>query len=451
MANLVWLVIILAVVGLLWQRRLDAKASRAKCSRPVTPPGDLASEAQDFLDVVDRDLGLPPDVRADVRAELAAHLSDSISAIEAEGLDESRATREALARLGSPQELARSMRAAHQTARRLLAGAAGGVFQAGVGAVQGYILFTVLIFLPVILIGTPLRPLVNLVADHLPAIGQPGLETGSAFAALVSVFVVFAAGRRSVRALTRGSRRTDAGVRRGWALAGFCLLAWLILFVNTAVQSWVVVLLELVIPFAWVAGALFRGDRSLLPGEAFVPRYGGYLVALALPVMIVATLAGAVVNGSSGGDDGDSYHWSTTSLELVAPAWPSDVAASDSLTWGQPAIEASWSFQDETRLSQFRDLRIELWRGARILGAPDYATDFLPDPAYSIPFAIRPVEADREVSATFDVSHVRTTRWTVFLTGVAPGGIRYRLTGAFSPSTTSSFSGTVWDWLTAAN
>jgi len=47
----------------------------------------------------------------------------------AEGLDEERAAAEAIARLGRPEALARDLEAARRTTRRLLAGAAGGVFR----------------------------------------------------------------------------------------------------------------------------------------------------------------------------------------------------------------------------------------------------------------------------------------------------------------------------------
>src|SRR5665811_1597175 len=76
---------------------------------------------------------------AEVRAELADHVHDSIATLEAEGFEREAAIREALGRLGPPAELGRQLRAAHQSTRRLLAGAGGGVFAAGGGLVLGYL------------------------------------------------------------------------------------------------------------------------------------------------------------------------------------------------------------------------------------------------------------------------------------------------------------------------
>jgi hypothetical protein len=99
----------------------------------------LAPQTLAFLDAVDAALGLPAEVRAEIRSELTDHLADSVAALEATGLTRAAAVSEALARLGRADDLGHHLRSAHQSTRRLLAGAAGGVWSAGVGVTQGFL------------------------------------------------------------------------------------------------------------------------------------------------------------------------------------------------------------------------------------------------------------------------------------------------------------------------
>ena len=101
-------------------------------SSPDATP--LPAEIDEYLRRLGAGLDLPAHVRAEIASEMAGHFRDSIAAIESEGLDPERAAREAIARLGSPTELAAELTSAHRTTRRLLVGAAGGVFHASLGA-----------------------------------------------------------------------------------------------------------------------------------------------------------------------------------------------------------------------------------------------------------------------------------------------------------------------------
>ena len=96
-------------------------------------------------------------------------------------------------------------------------------------------------------------------------------------------------------------------------------------------------------------------------------------------------------------------------------------------------------------------IRGELLKGTTSLlmpGAPDWVMDYVPDPAYSTPAAVVPVNVMGDPTVVhFDVGHSRTSRWLVFLTGVDDQGIRYQLD--WPRPWTTSISGTVWDWLTA--
>jgi hypothetical protein len=59
-----------------------------------------------------------------------------------------------------------------------------------------------------------------------------------------------------------------------------------------------------------------------------------------------------------------------------------------------------------------------------------------------------------QAQVEFDVSHVRTTEWIVFVTGIGPDGRRYRLNepefNMGGGPLASSFTGTIWQWLTAS-
>jgi hypothetical protein len=215
MAELLILLAILA--GAIW---LDhAIQVRSRSSAPSSHDSPLPPAAGDYLRSVETELDLPAGDRDSVRAELADHLADSIAAITAEGLDADRATREALARLGNPGELARSINAAHRSTRRLLAGAAGGVFEAGFGAVYGYVVAFLIMAIVAIVAGTALRPVLDAVSKALPGVSAAVADPAVFGAVLWGA--AFMAGRRSVQTLTRASRRGWGEVGRWWALAGF--------------------------------------------------------------------------------------------------------------------------------------------------------------------------------------------------------------------------------------
>jgi hypothetical protein len=97
-------------------------------------------------------------------------------------------------------------------------------------------------------------------------------------------------------------------------------------------------------------------------------------------------------------------------------------------------------------LANWRDLRFEAWHGVE----PELLGPGGVDTRYSSPFGVQPAVLDTEVlRAEFHFEKLRDAEgaWYVFLTGVAPDGIRYRLDDGSSGS--SDFFGSAWDWLTA--
>jgi hypothetical protein len=99
----------------------------------------------------------------------------------------------------------------------------------------------------------------------------------------------------------------------------------------------------------------------------------------------------------------------------------------------------------ESVLSQWHDLRFEAWHALSVSGIVAGV-----DPSDSSPFDVQPVMSvdggPLESRFYFDRSR-DANRWWVVLTGVAPDGHRYRLDDGGGGTTT--FYGSVWDWLTA--
>lgn len=410
--------------------------------RPETPhPLDLPPRVAGYLETLDHGLDLPADVRSEIGLEIACHLEDSIASLEAEGLDAERATGEALARLGRPEELARQLRRAHQTTRRLLAGAAGGVFSAGVGVVQGYVVATfsaIMVLLAAAVAGAVAQRAGLSISLNL---SDPG--GGTIFGCLLAWVAAFVAAHRAVRASAERSRRPVRQLGRGWAIAGGAVLLFLVLFVVDMGQSWLAVPFELGVPLAFAAGALVWTERTAprLPLRA--------VIALGTVVLIAPVLLLAAATTQAGGWS-FSYTEASLRLDHVAPAWLTSgapVASGSTIGYG-PTADVRWTLQDPNVLARFHDLRAEVWRGSPFPGRPAGSSFAIVDTSYASPYVSYPVTFAGDTADTrIDVGHSRTTSWWVVLVGIGPDGHRYRLgAGDFE----SQFSGTLMDWLTAS-
>jgi hypothetical protein len=303
-----------------------------------------------------------------------------------------------------------------------------------------------------ILLNSALKPFIDFMAVRLPHVSteQQDIAWGTAFGAAIAWFPAFLAARFGVRACSRLSRRSVETVGRFWAVAGLLGLGFVVLFVNTAQQSWLAVPMELLIPVAFVAGAFFKTGRTIQVHGAKAIGAAAAVVAVALSVVL---LAGMSVSGSGSAWTSDmtqeSLQW-----DRVAPAWsdpatgPEVVSASGDVSMFSGVIDRNFQVQDKATLAQFSHVRFEVWRGVPLSGTPDWVYDYVPDPAYVTPFATQPaILVGDTMAVRFDVSHLRSTRWLLFVTGTGPDGRRYRLN--WPESITTSFSGTVWDWLTA--
>jgi hypothetical protein len=417
------------------------------------PDEDLADAAEDYLTTVDARLEMPDWLRADIYTELSDHMRDSIAAIESEGLDADRAAGEALARLGSPEELASQLRRAHQTPRRLLAGAAGGIFQTGVGFIYGwfagFLLYLVGAIFATLLVTGPLKAPIGVVAGLLPnfSTDSTDLATNSVLTDLMPCVAAWIAGRRGAHAFADSSRRAPAPL---WGVAGGAILALLALFVVDAQQSWLSVSVELLIPLAFVAGTLIRFERGFAVPWGRVA-LAGVVISI---VSGVALFAATGVSGTNVAPEAVEISPLVAQFDRVAPWWKETKPLFEGGGSGYGGDMANESVTlDAAFLASFHDIRFEFWRTIPWPGAPTGNEMGLQSTDERNPAPIRIAAAkqtDGNLTASFDLRHCRSNHWLIFLTAIGPDGQRYRLL-PMPDDFHSTFSGTVWDWLTASN
>ena len=439
------------------ERRLSVGPREPYAPIAGEPAGPDAIAA--YLDRMTVALELPAGDVAEVRAELADHLQDSIANLEAEGFEREAAIREALGRLGPPAELGRQLRVAHQSTRRLLAGVGGGVFAAGGGFVLGYLGGAALaLVLALVLVAA--AAVLTLVGAPLPDITTSG--GGSAGNSLMlSVMLAVAAAfatRYAVRTSAGLSRRAPRTVALFWTAAAVLIFGWLALFGIRGQQSWLGVAGELCIPLAAVAGALVRIERPM-------PHVGRWaIICSAISVgFLVLGLAAFSVSSAGGTVLAHEYQPADLHLDTVAPAAPSVwLPADDYVMMGGGGSQNSAADIDAQLISQasnasnplpfasvltnWKDLRFEAWHGQPMW--QDSGAIGI-DTRYTGAFAVQPaVLRGDSLQATFHFERMRDARsWWVVLTGVGPDGNRYRLGDGTGRET--DFDGSVWDWLTA--
>ncbi len=402
--------------------------------------------ADDYLARVAARLGLPEPYASEVREELAAHLTDATYALIAEGLTPEQAEREAIARLGSPDALADELRHAHQTRRRLLAGAAGGVWAAAGHGIGGTLLgigLLFVIFVPLTFTEFALRRLAGMEWRDLG-----GQEWNAVFYPLAMCVGAFLAGRRAVQAMAAKSLRRRHQVAGWWAVSGFAILALWVLFVLRMPLSWPAVAAELLIPLSFAVGAVVMIDRQ---GPRIRNRHIllAALLAIVLPTLLAIGLGPASMGGG-GVQLGPTFssteeYWQANRFDLVGRLPPQDMEMWPFIGGWSTRPDGSVTFTAEIvpggDRGTWHDLRYEAWRAL-----PGFTTI---DPSFRAPFAAAPAELQGDrLKATFRVDRTPgVTFYAIFLTGVGPDGQRYLLTGPDFGATT--FVGTIWEWLTA--
>jgi hypothetical protein len=388
-------------------------------------------------------LGMPEGLETEIVAEMRDHITDSCSALEAEGLDPAAATREALARLGSPVDLGDQIRRAHQTTRRMLAGAAGGVFAMPgayvAGVVVGQVPSVVALFAALGVFTVVGLSSNNLMTTYLsPVVGMVALAVG-----------VFYAARTGVRVFGAVSRHTPASLGRSWAIVGTPLVAAYSVFLIQGRQSWPLFLAELLVPIAFAAGALYQVGHAELRGPFhWKPRSTVIaLVGLAVVFGLVAGLALLPLYGTRVIAYSAHPNLAIVNIERAGPL-PADglvPQAAQGTRAGLPVYcdtgpgpgvaKCAFSTGGATgqSLSGWSDLRLEVWRGIKSenaywLGgiAADSSSPTFTVPASRVPAATRGYPDD--IEGTVQIGMRRDGPiWWIVLTGIGSDGIRYRL------------------------
>lgn len=399
------------------------------------------SNREAYLGTVAAELGLPPDLESDVLDELRDHVADATEALMAEGLDDARAEREALARLGSPDVLAEQLRRAHQTQRRLLAGAGGGVWTAISEGFYGLFFGWVFLALAAALAALVVFALVSLVGSG-ESPSWIDLSGSTAFAAIIWAFAANRAGRAALLVAAARSRRRVAVLALPIALAGSLFLACWGLAVENLSLDWPAVIAVLAIPIGFAIGAL-----SAREGDAWKwrPRRTWRAFGLVAAGFAGIYLGAALLMPAATTRYGDESVDVQTRLRFdrigpTAVDWP--VTAGGIAQAAGRTVNESWEV-DPTAIAGWHDLRVELWRAE---------TEDGPVAADAIrPIAVHPVEAvDGAIEAFVDLPRFRDLGavW-VALTGVDSHGRRFQL--ADPSSIPAGFQGTVLDWLWAGD
>jgi hypothetical protein len=365
----------------------------------VTPSPASLERRLRYLERVGDHLQMPAAHRDDVLEEIAAHLEDTIGALMAEGLTIEQAEREAMARLGSPDELGNELRRTHRTTKRLLAAVGGGVWRGLEGAITGYVM-ALAILIPVFLGLLALVQAARTIQPHLDL--QIESFAGAMPVPGIICVAVWLAGRWMVRSIAHRSWRREHTVRRQVAAAGFVLLAAAVMLLP-ADYSWLSVVLTLAIPFAFAAGAISAGGRADerpwvdVRWPARLPSRRKLLWGSVVGLVIVPTLW-AIVAYAVGGPqistgfrrwDSPTQEWADRGFAAVARLRP---AAGHWFSGSRMPIDG-WALvelpTDTIDWDAWPGLRVEAWRATSPYdGSDDQA---LLDPA-SGPYLVVPLD-----------------------------------------------------------
>jgi hypothetical protein len=449
-------VLLLAAVALLQRSERRLGNGSDEYGTRVTPRQTADDEIAAYLDRMTTELKLPAGDVAEVRAELLDHVRDSIASLEAQGFDQEGAIREALGRLGPPAELGRHLRAAHQSTRRLLAGAGGGVFAAGGGFVLGYLGGIALALLG-LLAGVAVGALLAVVGVRMPDITSHdgGNTVNSLLWATTLAIAVATATRYAVRTSAGLSQRAPRTVAVFWAAAGAVVFGWLAVFGMRGPQSWPSVALELCVPMLAVASAFVWIERPM-------PHVGRWAVIVAALSVVAMSLGVVAYSGSSvsvsGSSQTSSFQMSDLHFDTVAPMAPAAWLPEGIITdggWGSdPAsggtrvdhtVGANPAMPIAEFLKNWHEIRFEAWHALPMSEPGPGGVDT----RYSAPLAIQPaVLSGNSLSAVFHFERLRDAgSWWIFMTAMGPDGHRYRILDGGGGN--SFFNGSAWDWLTA--
>ena len=253
------------------------------------------------------------------------------------------------------------------------------------------------------------------------------------------------------------SHRTPRTVAALWVVAGGLVFGWWALFGLHGYQSWPIVAIELCIPVAAVAGGFVGTER----GMPHVPRKVMAVVLIAVVVLPLGLFAVAGTSTSSGSQTPQAVTFQMSDLHhdsvaRTAPAiwlpegslngsgWTSSDSSGTKLGVSFAASESG--VPPAAVLANWHDFRFEAWH---LEPFTDSGPAGVVDTHYSTPFAVQQASPNGlALEASFHLDKMPSARyWEVFLTAVAPNGVRYLLDDCGGGL--SIFNGSVWDWLTA--
>jgi hypothetical protein len=446
------------------------------------PPTSVAHlpkspEVEEYLGRLRSSLHLPEGLIADVVQEMRDHIDDSREALMAEGLDPAAATREALARLGSATELAAHLQGAQRTARRMLAGAAGGVFAApgafGAATVAAFVVAGPLV------VATAFACLAALGLAWAGPVWQSQLS--SLAGVLAACAGCFYGSRTGVRIFAALSRRAPTELRGVWALVGTPIVAAVALFGLRLEQSWPLLAAEMLLPVAFAGGALYQSDRSAVLTRLKFPAVASLVVAVAATGLVAGLGLAPVSAARFSVQDGVPVYDESNSVVLSLPLPSVDMTGPTPVAWyrypGTQFTLSPWSCTtcrevtvsatqvdagERAGLPGWSDIRFEVWPGVKLVSTyvdpnnSDSADDRIyggiergaMTPEMTTPALRSPGDGGKRLTGQFRLGIRRDgPNWWVTLTGVAPDGTRYRL----SEGTVVEADpiGSAWDWLTA--
>jgi hypothetical protein len=388
-----------------------------------------------FLAEVGTHLGLDPDAEADVLDELAAHLDDSMSFHEAEGLQRRAAEQEAVRRLGDPIKLARQIRKAHQTRRRLLAAIGGGVLGAADGAVRGMVP-AIGVWIGASLLGMIMASLLAaLIGRHL-SLGGSSVDPATGY--LLATSVAFGAARRGVWAVARAAHlplgRSSAGV----GITGVVAIGAWCLFGPPVVMHPGTIVAEAALVLAWTAGVISIGR---FPDLAVT--YERLVIASVIPGLLLGVLL-LLSPSSSGAEwyDGPPADLSRAGSSVASDQGWHNVAANP-----QPKEAGRYDVLLGPLPKGATSVRIEVWAALRRDVQSPFADDIVGelDPAALGPVRAVPLVADgtRWIgSIRFDDIRDLNQAWVVTTAELDGRRIVFQ-----SAPTLAVYRGNLADWL----
>jgi hypothetical protein len=416
-----------------------------------------ANGRDEFLQRIADGLPFGEAEKLDILRELAGHLADSTTRLEAEGMTLDEAERRALERLGPPERLAAELTQARRTPRRLLAAAGAGTWAAVSGVIYGYVFGLLALFAASIV-----TVLLAASAVHLFGGSWGSLLDATAMTLLALGVGAYAAGRKLTPAVaTRAGYRVRVARRVTTALGGVLILGYALVGWSGTL-TWPAVVILLSLPAWFVVGA-WRATDASFPSR----RWRLQILGLALVIVPLALVLGMSQQPQSSG----SGAWFPNGVERIGLPTPAAVAAAQDIRSGRGRaggmVSIATVVRDPAVLAGWRDLRVEAWRGISKDGVDPGVVPAL-DPAAHGPLAVMPAgfeppgqgslgswssdgsmpEGAVELSGSvkIDRSPSVSLAW-VALTGIGPDGRRYIISGPSFDST--AFNGTAWDWLTA--